>query len=71
MGFVIDRVTLGQAFLRVFHRFPPVTIIPSVTHTRFQLNTAVSEGWENQSNALSDVGVGGGALERKGPSHCP
>jgi hypothetical protein len=77
MGFVIDRVTLGQAFLREFHRFPPAIIIPSVTLTHFQLNTTVSEEhvgetWENQSNALSGGwGWGAGALERNVPSRCP
>jgi hypothetical protein len=34
VGFTVDEVTLGQAFLRVL-KFPPFNVIPPVLHTHF------------------------------------
>jgi hypothetical protein len=40
---VVDKVALGQVFLRVL-RFTPVSIIPPILHTHFRLNPTPSEG---------------------------
>jgi hypothetical protein len=37
--FVVDRVAMGQDFLRLL-RFPPVSIIPSMIHTHLHLRVA-------------------------------
>jgi hypothetical protein len=40
MGFVVDKVTVGQVFLRV-HQYPSVSTIPTALHTQVHLNITV------------------------------
>jgi len=42
VGFVADKVALGQIFLTVL-LFPPVSVIPPVLHTHFHLHAALNQ----------------------------
>jgi len=60
--FVVDTVALGQVFIPVL-RFPPVSIIPSVLHTRLHVHVAVTRrtnmrslGTFQNSSAVSAMG---------------
>jgi hypothetical protein len=68
MIFVVDKVALGQVFLRLL-RFPPVSIIPPVLHTHLYLHTVLqrrtngrSLGTSQKAMLFRNLGGGGGTL---------
>jgi hypothetical protein len=72
--FVVDKVALGQVFLRIL-QFSPVSIIPPMLHTYFNINAALVRRTTRRrlrtSKKKQRAFANREALERNVLLHCP